>query len=184
MSLQIVCNYFANTSFLEDVEKAARNQDFIDGGFSDGTTDSKVRRSKIKFLDDPWIKDACYGLAMRENITNWGFDIWRECQLQYTEYRAEDQGFYDWHTDQDYRDNSPCHRKISITIQLSKASEYDGGDFDSPEISTDMHKDSRLQMKNKGTAFIFPSTLRHKVNPVTRGVRKSLVAWFFGPRWR
>ena len=71
-----------------------------------------------------------------------------------------------------------------MTIQLSDGSEYDGGDFDSYDIRPDMDKTSRGMMKNKGTAFIFPSTLHHKVNPVTRGVRKSLVAWFFGPRWR
>jgi len=166
--------------FLEDVVKAVDRAEYEEGGFSDGTTDNKVRRSKIKFLDDPIIKDVCYGLVMEQNMKHWGFDISRECQLQYTEYHADDQGFYDWHVDHHYKDTSPYHRKISMTIQLSYPFDYEGGDFQTDDLSTDQWE----WMKFRGTAFIFPSTLRHRVKPVTRGVRKSLVAWFLGPRWR
>ena len=39
-------------------------------------------------------------------------------------------------------------------------------------------------LKQQGTVFVFPSTLRHQVTPVTSGVRKSLVAWVEGPKWK
>ena len=32
-----------------------------------------------------------------------------------------------------------------------------------------------------GTAIVFPSFMRHKVAPVTKGRRRSLVGWFLGP---
>jgi PKHD-type hydroxylase len=65
-----------------------------------------------------------------------------------------------------------------MTVQLSDPSEYEGGLFkiENQEIP--------LWYREKGTVMVFPSYLRHRVEPVTRGVRRSLVAWFEGPRWR
>ena len=37
------------------------------------------------------------------------------------------------------------------------------------------------ETKNKGTIIVFPSMLLHKVTPVTKGIRHSLVQWFSGP---
>ena len=51
-------------------------------------------------------------------------------------------------------------------------------DFEFDEINTN------ADFKKKGTLLIFPSYLRHRVLPVTSGVRRSLVAWFWGPKWK
>ena len=38
--------------------------------------------------------------------------------------------------------------------------------------------------KARGTFIVFPSFMLHRVTPVTRGTRWSLVAWIAGARWR
>ena len=45
-------------------------------------------------------------------------------------------------------------------------------------------KPPRESLRKKGTVLVFPSFMRHKVEPVTKGIRKSLVAWIEGPHWR
>ncbi|HUF73295.1 MAG TPA: 2OG-Fe(II) oxygenase [Gammaproteobacteria bacterium] len=91
-------------------------------------------------------------------------------------YDSSDQGFYDWHTD--FGDIAP-RRTISITVQLSRPEDYDGGElelfFRSPPASMD---------RTRGAFIAFPSFAVHRVAPVTRGTRWSLVAWICGDRWR
>jgi PKHD-type hydroxylase len=109
-----------------------------------------------------------------------GIDVSEYGDIQYTEYHGSDGGKYDWHHDVDWNRDDDHDRKISLTVQLSGPSEYEGGDFsfgDGVESLPDFYKEI-------GTVLAFPSYLAHKVSPVTSGVRKSLVAWFEGPKWR
>jgi predicted 2-oxoglutarate/Fe(II)-dependent dioxygenase YbiX len=80
---------------------------------------------------------------------------------------------YMWHTDWSPHNNKK--RKLSITIQLSDPSEYEGGEveiLDGPQ--------SRTVTKDLGHATVFPSWAVHKVTPVTSGTRWALVAWATG----
>lgn len=163
-------------------EKATTYSD--DGG-------SILRNSLVKFLplDNLWVGlyQKILELVHQSNSYNWKFDL-KEIQdsLQYTEYHAHDYGKFDWHVD--CGNDNTSYRKISITIQLSDPSEYEGGDFElfgrpndlkvkKNEIMDFPHK---KMDKNIGTAIIFPSYAVHRVTPVTKGVRKSLVLWVGG----
>jgi PKHD-type hydroxylase len=94
--------------------------------------------------------------------------------LQFTEY-GPDQHF-DWHMDIG-RDQTSL-RKLSVTIQLTTPSDYDGGELEF--VGMGAMEESRQQ----GSATIFPSYMGHRVRPVTRGVRRSLVAWGSGAPFR
>ena len=144
-----------------------------------GGEDLDWRRSKIAWLTlndqvrnmlTPYIEEA------RDIM---GVDVGFTGDIQYTEYHATDQGHYDWHHDVNFFHNDPMDRKLSLTVQLSDPSEYDGGDFEFGEV-----EQPPAFSKDKGTVLVFQSYIMHRVSPVTRGVRKSLVAWFEGPRWR
>ena len=89
--------------------------------------------------------------------------------------------------------NNPKHvglcRKISVTVNLSDPLDYDGGDL----WLTKHPQDSRISeletftnpgFRDKGAVVVFPSWVRHRVSPVTRGTRYSAVAWFNGPPLR
>lgn len=142
----------------------------------------QVRSSTVRWVGDQWIRDKLWEFVKHANINAFGVDVMNVAELQFTEYHATENGHYDWHHDihwqQDGDLKTNADRKLSITVQLSDPSEYRGGEFEFEECPTPA--DARA----KGTILVFPSYLRHRVLPVTSGTRKSLVAWFHGPRWR
>lgn len=93
--------------------------------------------------------------------------------LQYTIYGPGQ--YFEWHIDLGPETSA---RKLSMTVQLSSPEGYDGGALEF--INLPPREESRAQ----GAATIFPSYLAHRVAPVTRGVRRSLVAWASGNTFR
>jgi PKHD-type hydroxylase len=70
-------------------------------------------------------------------------------------------------------------RKLTAIIQLSDENDYDGGDFEfgiTNSDGTDLVKGNRKQ----GTLIIFPSFLSHRVAPITKGYRYSIITWMEG----
>ena len=109
----------------------------------------------------------------KANRNHFGFEnIQITEQAQFTEY--PEGGFYDWHMDTDVNMTyEPPVRKISMTVLLSPENQFEGGDLEL------MASGKRVKLK-QGHAIIFASFLNHRVAPVTRGVRQSLVMWFGG----
>jgi PKHD-type hydroxylase len=94
--------------------------------------------------------------------------------LQYTCYGPGQ--FFNWHIDNGA--GGASLRKLSMTIQLSDPAEYEGGQLEFHGVA-DMPG-----ARGRGSAVAFPSFLSHRVSPVTRGLRRSLVAWAYGPAYR
>jgi len=146
-----------------------------------GDTHHLVRRSQVVFLGMEqrykWLYERIWVAAQECNRLFFNVEISGvEGNLQLARYDSSDQGFYDWHTDfSGFRQL----RKISITIQLARPEDYDGGDLE-------LHFANRPQQteRARGTFIAFPSFVLHRVTPVTRGTRWSLVAWILGSRWR
>ena len=111
------------------------------------------------------------------NENHFGFgDIRITEQAQFTEY--PEGGFYDWHMDSDVvMLHEPPVRKISMTLLLSPEDQFEGGDLE-------LMSPGRKAKLKQGHAICFASFLNHRVAPVTRGVRQSLVMWFGGTPFR
>ena len=155
------------------------NQSLLDAStFSYKTPSDKIRKSKICWLSEDWIKNLLWEYILKINSNAFKIEVENNAEVQFTEYRFDENGHYDWHHDVNWNGQVDIDRKISLTVQLSNENEYDGGDFEFEELETNAN------FKLKGTIIIFPSYLRHRVTPITSGVRKSLVAWFSGPQWR
>jgi PKHD-type hydroxylase len=94
----------------------------------------------------------------------------------YVEYHAG-RGHFDWHNDYSH-ESSEAPRKLTVVIQLSDPTDYEGGDFEvfGPVVG--------VAPRDQGAIFCLPSIIPHRVTPVTRGVRKAIVAWIAGPRFR
>ena len=109
----------------------------------------------------------------KANRNHFGFDdIQITEQAQFTEY--PEGGFYDWHMDTDVNmKHEPPVRKISMTLLLSPENQFEGGDLE-------LMAPGKTAKLKQGHAIIFASFLNHRVAPVTRGVRQSLVMWFGG----
>ena len=149
--------------------------------------DTSVRRSRVKFINTSdwrfsYIFEELWKTAISANKDFFDFHISKLDFFQFTEYSASNLGEYKRHQDVFWMNDDPkYHRKLSCVIQLSDPLAYDGGDFELFDVqSTPNKEDIRLQ----GTVIFFPSFIFHQVNPVTRGTRYSIVAWFEGPKWR
>jgi PKHD-type hydroxylase len=148
----------------------------------DSKVEEAVRSSKIGWInltpETNFIYDRIAFIARQLNGEFFNLDIWGFVEdFQYTIYDGKDD-HYTWHLDRGGNaTNAP--RKLSLVIQLSDPSEYEGGDleiFDAP-VPTQV-------TKQKGLVVAFPSFILHRVTPVTKGIRKTLVVWLAGPQFK
>jgi PKHD-type hydroxylase len=93
-------------------------------------------------------------------------------------YKAKDKSHYDWHIDGGMKNSTP--RKLSMCLLLSDPDDFKGGNL---EIKTVNDDPIALEQK-QGRAYFFPSYTLHRVTPVTKGVRRSLVMWIGGPPFK
>ena len=155
----------------------------------------KKRKSDLVWLSEPWIYKELHPFVNSANRNaGWNFqwDFSESCQ--FTKYKLNQ--YYDWHNDPwdkpyDRKDkNAPDNgkvRKLSMTCQLTDGSEYTGGEleFDFRNYDPHMRDESKHvrqvpEILPKGSIVVFPSPLWHRVKPVTRGTRYSLVVWHLG----
>ena len=140
-----------------------------------GEYDKKRRHSTISWIDynkmQPVYEDI-QGLVQKINRNHFGFsNVQITEQAQVSEYSKGQ--FYHWHMDNSIdMVTEPPVRKLSMTLLLNDPSEFEGGNL---EIAG-----KNLSPMKQGHAAIFASFLQHRVTPVTKGVRKSLVVWFGG----
>ena len=176
-------NNYEIDGILKDLEKIEYSEASI---FTEGEvkSDEETRTSRVKWIPQrpPFMQlyDKLSKLIETSNQNLWGFELGSIIeQIQYTEYHAEDKGHYDWHLD--IGNDEYSLRKISLTVQLSDPNDYEGGILELSHSGDDL---SISAPKTRGSVFIFPSYLRHRVTPVTKGVRKSLVLWVGGNQFR
>ena len=150
-----------------------------------GHSNDSIRRGSVAWL--PRTEVSNQGIYSRlldkikaANNELWGFDVigfWEDCQYTTYDGDAEKGDHYGYHLDID--GEAGAQRKISIVVQLTDPSEYEGGDL---EILTTERP--FFAPKAKGSALLFPSFCLHKVHPVTKGKRNSLVLWASGTPYR
>ena len=150
------------------------------GGGAKGVVDTKTRTSHISWIPFnkmPEMYATLEKVIKQTNGNHFGFDgIQLTEPAQYTEY--PEGGFYDWHIDSDINGiNEPPVRKISMTCLLSHESEFEGGGLE-------LMSDGKIARPKQGQAIFFASFIRHRVVPITRGVKKSLVLWVGGTPFR
>ena len=155
---------------------------------------NKLRNSDVAWLEYPSMyKDVQPFIHEANERAGWNYTWdWSET-FQFTVYRTNQQ--YGWHQDA-YDDviNKPLdvnhhgkQRKLSVTICLSDPKDFEGGDFEFDFRNTHPEKKNTYvckQVKAQGAIVVFPSFVWHRVTPVTRGVRYSLVMWNIGPPWK
>ncbi len=116
----------------------------------------------------------------RVNGEKFGMDLDFFEGLQYTKYALDQH--YDWHVDVHEGERVPAHRKLSISVMLTGPEDYEGGEF---LLSLSGNQDKPLALRPEiGAAVVFYSHIAHKVAPVTKGDRISMVTWACGPRVR
>jgi len=163
--------------------------------------DKVIRNSTNAWIPtSSWIGGFIWHYVERANRENFQYDL--SCidgeNLQYTQYRAGE--FYNWHIDAGLQTcikpnliessgenignqfvglQGERIRKLSFALQLSDYSEYTGGDVQFLD-----NGNTFFAPKSRGTLMVFDSRVPHRVRKVKSGLRKSLVGWVVGPRWK
>lgn len=169
-----------NDHDLSIIENAIVENDLEEGEASN----QDLRKCKIDWIENCEVRALLLTLCHQVNVdAEWNLQILGGEGIQYTVYDKGDH--YDWHIDaQGFLKSqmmgvSPI-RKISLTIFLNDPEEYEGGELEL-ELFGPLAKERSVKFKEpKGTVIFFPSDTWHKVNPITSGVRKSIVSWFGG----
>ena len=152
-------------------------------------TDDKLRRSDIMMhranLENKWIFDRVVEAFEMANRDAYNFDLDGFNQFQYSVYN--DQGaHYEYHMDVSFAsvsDRFLIGRKLSLSLMLNDESEFTGGEFQIIIDSGTIEKPITVPHK-RGRFVFFPAFMVHRVAPVKSGVRKSLVFWALGPKFR
>ena len=180
-------SYMATTT--EPMFSPQQCQDIINAGHAEkpqtaqvgmnrpgGGVDKKKRTTTISWIPfkklPQMYKKVEHQLSL-VNLNHFGFENVQITEpAQFTEYPKG--GFYDWHMDLDVLGlHEPQVRKISMTCLLSNPSEFTGGELEFMEKN-------KIPNLKQGQAIFFASFLRHRVAPVKKGTRRSLVMWFGG----
>lgn len=152
------------------------------GGSPQGEDLARIRRSNVSWIsndpDTKWIFERLAHVASSLNSQFYRFDLTGFGEaLQLTNYDQSEHGMYGWH--QDYGGNRSVSRKLSLVLQLTDPSQYEGGNL---QIMTGLEPVNAR--KQRGLIVAFPSYVLHQVTPVTQGSRQSLVAWVSGPSFK
>ena len=149
----------------------------------------KKRDSNIVWMSDRWIYKEIHPYIKQANRNaGWNFNWdWSEA-CQFTKYKPGQ--YYDWHCDGwegVYEKEGPTKgkiRKLSVTVSLSNEKDYEGGELEFDFRNKDPYKKRNVRVCKdilpKGSLVVFPSFIWHRVKPVTKGVRYSLVVWNLG----
>lgn len=152
------------------------------GGNPQGEDLAKIRRSSVSWIDNTqdteWVFKKLAHVASSLNSQFYRFDLTGFGEsLQLTNYDQSEHGMYGWH--QDYGGKRSVSRKLSLVVQLTDPSQYEGGNL---QIMTSQQPQN--VRKQRGLVVAFPSYTLHQVTPVTSGSRQSLVAWLSGPAFK
>jgi predicted 2-oxoglutarate/Fe(II)-dependent dioxygenase YbiX len=169
-----------------------------------GTVDKDKRNAKNTWIPTThWVAGFVWHYVQRANRENFLYDLTNIDgeSLQYTVYGEGE--YYGWHNDAGLASyykpmaggnrghgeaiaadfiNENCEkvRKLSFSLLLSDPDTYEGGNL---QLLDETGK-SYIAPRQRGTIILFDSRAQHRVQKVKSGVRKSLVGWTCGPRWK
>ena len=179
--------------------QSLRDQMAVTGGYKDPkklnpeqVKDLKKKRdSNIVWLTEQWIYKEIQPYVHRANENaGWNFQWDRSEPCQFTKYNKGQ--YYDWHCDgwdkpYQRKEGDPSNgkvRKLSVTLSLSDEKDYTGGELEFDFRNLDPNKKPNVrkctEILPKGSLVVFPGFVWHRVCPVKKGSRYSLVMWNLG----
>jgi PKHD-type hydroxylase len=144
-----------------------------------------IRATKVAWVHrTPQTEDLYHrmeAIVLRLNAECFRADLSGLSPMQFAVYRDADSGYFDWHNDYGRDRGEPGQepRKLTLSLQLS-----DGASYDGCELEARAAHPVDVAPRERGTLVAIRSNVLHRVTPITRGIRKSLVAWATGPEYR
>ena len=156
--------------------------------------DHEVRKTDIGFITDKdnMVNEYAWRFLREANAVQFNYKLDYFQPVQFARY--QNGGHYDWHQDVSQASVRPECRKLSLTFCLTDPDTYEGGnleffnggkgfsDFPLPDGRVIKGEQVAKDIRAQGSAIVFDSYDWHRVTPVTKGVRYSIVCWTVGPR--
>lgn len=159
------------------------NKGKVNDNNGSGVLDLSVRDVKVSWIyDTPEIKHIwtkMSNVVAEVNKRFFNFDLTGFYEPMQVCIYTSDNNHYEWHID-NLREVSQPPRKLSMALLLSDPGDFEGGEF---QVKTNSDNPITLETK-RGRAWFFPSYMLHRVTPVTKGIRRSLVLWVGGPPFK
>ena len=176
---------------VKDCKQNILNIASIYGNDKKGRDDPEVRKTSIHFIKDKdnEVNKLAWHFLREANKIQFNYDLEYFQAIQFGEYK--DGGFYGWHQDASGIDPNNETRKLSLTLVLSNPDTFEGGELqfynggrpmeDRYEITVEQVTND---IKSQGTVIVFDSRDFHRVTPVVKGTRHSIVCWCCGPNFK
>ena len=163
---------------------ALRESDFSSGTVLDNN--SSRRNCSVSFLNskDNILNEIMWGFVHHANDEMFRYNLEHFQSLQFSKY--EKGNYYDWHRDVVMSEKEKI-RKLSLSFSITDHNHYEGGNLEffagEDKKSIDFSNDLSEKIRKVGTVIVFDSREWHRVTPVTKGVRYSVVCWTVGPHF-
>jgi PKHD-type hydroxylase len=152
-------------------------------GLAGSEQQNRIRRTQVAWVARDVATEAIYRrmeeVVLTLNARYFRFDLSQLVTFQYAVYDGG--GHFDWHKDYGRAYGAPGQepRKLTLSLQLSDPADYDG-------CCLEVRGGNEIDVapRERGSLTAFPANVLHRVTPLTRGVRKSLVIWAAGPEFR
>jgi predicted 2-oxoglutarate/Fe(II)-dependent dioxygenase YbiX/alkylated DNA repair dioxygenase AlkB len=158
---------------IDSLEAQVQGEEAKIGMSTNGLVNKEIR--DVKRVTLPFYRGigaTMVGLGMHANYNSWKFDVTHANQTDYLKYDVD--GHYYAHVDTFINPNEPECRKLTVLMFLNE--DFEGGRL----FLQNGHK-KFYPPQNAGTCIVFPSFIVHGVEPVTKGIRRSVVTWLVGP---
>jgi len=161
---------------IDSLEAQADGETASIGSGTVGTINKDIRDvKKVNLPIYRGIGATMAGIGLSANRQAWKFDITHANQCDYLKYDVD--GHYHAHTDTFINPNFDECRKLTVLMFLND-------DFEGGRLFLQNGHDKIYPPQAPGTCLVFPSFMLHGVEPVTKGVRRSIVTWLVGPWFR
>jgi PKHD-type hydroxylase len=167
---------------IDDCKKGVEEIGMVKGGGdAEPTISNDYRKTTVRGVDNnKLITKLIYGFIHEANDLFFHYDITNHQKMQFGEYVVG--GHYKYHKDiiPVFGEEVSLCRKLSVSVLLSDPKDFKGGEFELYDGEFEPLK----PLNGQGSVVVFDSRDFHKVEPVTSGVRYSLVMWATGPLFK
>ena len=156
---------------------------YYDSLYEDLPAENVVKTADVKIIKWKFLKPAMHNVLdtwIEKNKFIFGFNLFQTSDIDLwniNTYDSKNDGEYDFHTDA--TNDNVSDIKLTGIVNISDEP-YEGGEL----IAFYDNKFKKIpEIKNPGSSIVLRHGILHKVNPVTKGIRKTLSHWFYGPRF-
>jgi predicted 2-oxoglutarate/Fe(II)-dependent dioxygenase YbiX len=163
----------AARKLIESLEAQAQGEEAQIGMGLDGVVNKEIRDVKRVTLPSyRGIGATMAGIGLAANASGWKFDVTHSNQTDYLKYDVD--GHYHAHVDTFMMPGQSECRKLTVLMFLND-------DFEGGKLFLQNGHEKIYPPQAPGTCLVFPSFMLHGVEPVTKGIRRSIVTWLVGP---